>query len=380
LISGHSEGRPDQKTGAAWPWVLRQHAFFLVFVLLYGLAFLVEAYVLDSGRIDWRAFASYSTIYMYGAVLFLFVCLYVLYVMILVRPEHLTAYCLNGIRTKILTKERILMALPIIIFLPIFLSTFTQIKTLIPLANPFSWDPLFMEWDFVLHGGRHPWLWLQPVLGHPLVTKGIYWLYIAWLLVLQAVVFWQTLSVARPLLRMQFFLTFILSWALLGSLGGTLLSSTGPVFYGEVTGLPSPYVPLLDYLRSLNQTGDFSLIEVQDWLWQVYQGGDVAEFSGISAMPSMHVAMVTIFALLGWRVHWAIGTVLTLFAMIILVGSVHLAWHYAVDGYAGIIGACLIWALVGAVLRRHSAFAEDPDRLRGDPGKVLEARTYTNLR
>ena len=179
---------------------------------------------------------------------------------------------------------------------------------------------------------------------------------------------------------MQFFLTFILSWALLGSLGGTLLSSTGPVFYGEVTGLPSPYVPLLDYLRSLNQTGDFSLIEVQDWLWQVYQGGDVAEFSGISAMPSMHVAMVTIFALLGWRVHWAIGTVLTLFAMIILVGSVHLAWHYAVDGYAGIIGACLIWALVGAVLRRHSAFAEDPDRLRGDPGKVLEARTYTNLR
>jgi hypothetical protein len=84
--------------------------------------------------------------------------------------------------------------------------------------------------------------------------------------------------------------------------------------------------------------------------------------------------MVTIFALLGWRVHWAIGTILTLFAMIILVGSVHLAWHYAVDGYAGIIGACLIWALVGAVLRRQSVFALGPGQLRRDSGKVLEAR------
>jgi hypothetical protein len=120
LINSHSEGRLDQKTGAVWPWVLRQHAFFLAFVLLYALAFLVEAYVLDPGRIDWRPFFSYFMIYRYGAVLFLFVCLYVLYVMILVRPEHLTAYCLNGIRTKILTKERILMALPIIVFLPKF--------------------------------------------------------------------------------------------------------------------------------------------------------------------------------------------------------------------------------------------------------------------
>lgn len=352
--------RAAQREKGVLTWVLRQHAFFMAFIILYVLAFFVEASVLDPSRIATKAFTSYFIAYVYLALFVFYICFYMLYVMFFIHPENLVETCLAGIRTKILPKERVLMALPILIFLPIFLSIFTQVKTMIPLANPFSWDEVFAAWDLSLHGGHQPWVWLQPILGHPLVTKGTYILYILWFFVLQGVVFWQTFSISRPCLRMQFFLTFVLSWALMGSIGGTLFSSAGPVFYGEVVSGPNPYAPLLDYLKSLDTTGGFGLIEVQEWLWRVFEEGDVAQFSGISAMPSMHVAMVAIFALLGWRVHWGLGLTFTLFAALILVSSVHLAWHYAVDGYAGILGVCLIWALVGATLRRLPAFADQP--------------------
>jgi len=359
--------------GGLTVWVLRQHAFFMAFVVLYVLAFLIEASILDPGRIAAKAFTSYAIAYVYLLLFVFYICLYMIYVMFFVRPENLIATCIDGIRTKILPKKRVMMALPIIVFLPVFLSIFTQIKTMIPLANPFSWDALFAAWDLTLHGGRQPWVWLQPLLGHPLVTKATYIVYILWFFVLQGVVFWQTFSVSRPLLRMQFFLTFVLSWALLGSIGGTLLSSAGPVYYGELVAGPNPYALQMDYLRSLDPAGGFSLVEIQNWLWRVYSEGDVAQFSGISAMPSMHVAMVAIFALLGWRVHWALGIGFTLFALSILVSSVHLAWHYAVDGYAGILGVCLIWALVGAVLRQLPAFAPAAEPVGEAHGRPVAA-------
>jgi hypothetical protein len=42
--------------------------------------------------------------------------------------------------------------------------------------------------------------------------------------------------------------------------------------------------------------------------------------------------------------------VLTAYAVIIFIGSVHLGWHYAIDGYLGIAGTWLIWKFAGFVL------------------------------
>ena len=80
---------------------------------------------------------------------------------------------------------------------------------------------------------------------------------------------------------------------------------------------------------------------------------DVAMGSGISAMPSMHVALATLFALVGWRTNRWVGIATTLFAVIIQIGSVHLGWHYAIDGYAGAVGMIVIWLLVGRALARR---------------------------
>ena len=68
---------------------------------------------------------------------------------------------------------------------------------------------------------------------------------------------------------------------------------------------------------------------------------------GISAMPSMHVATSVLFALVAWQTHRKLGIVLTVHAAAVMIGSVHLAWHYALDGYIGALLTYGIWRAAG---------------------------------
>jgi membrane-associated phospholipid phosphatase len=103
----------------------------------------------------------------------------------------------------------------------------------------------------------------------------------------------------------------------------------------------------MDYLKTTSELVPVPTLELQRMLWENYQNNGAAVGSGISAMPSMHVAIAALMALFGWRHSRAAGIALTVYALVVLIGSVHLAWHYALDGYAGALGAWLIWWLVG---------------------------------
>jgi hypothetical protein len=58
-------------------------------------------------------------------------------------------------------------------------------------------------------------------------------------------------------------------------------------------------------------------------------------------------ATAVLFALVGWRTSRTLGIVLTAYAAAILIGSVHLGWHYAIDGYFGAALVITLWWAAG---------------------------------
>jgi hypothetical protein len=298
----------------------------------------------------------YSTLFftMAGAAMVLFVVAYAIHLRLVVRPNDFIGTFLSDLFGRFLTLRRVCVVLPVFVLIPFFGATFTNMKMLIPVIQPFSWDPTLAEWDRLLHGGLHPWQWLQPILGHFYVTSFINAVYHSWFFVAYGVLLWQATNTSRPRLRMQYLLTFLLIWALIGNAAAIMLSSAGPVYFGRVTGVADPFAPLMDYLHQASEVVPVPALGVQEMLWKTYAAKGMAVGGGISAMPSLHVAIAFSFVLLARAVDRRLAAAAALFALLILIGSVHLGWHYAVDGYLAIPMTWLIWRCVGWLLDRRA--------------------------
>jgi hypothetical protein len=327
--------------------VLRAHLWLAALVLFYlAAAYLVAGY---HGLTQGLSLSRYVLVVpqMTAIYLLFFALLYLVYVMVVIRPARLIRYLVTDIQENWLITERFLGGFVVVLILQLFFSIFTSMKAMIPVIHPFSWDTTLAEWDRMLHGGVDPWALMHPLVGHPLVTTVINFLYQCWLYILYGVLVWQAFALNDQRLRLQFFLTLVATWALLGNLAATLLSSAGPVYFGRVTGLEDPFGPLMGYLRAANETSPVWALEIHDRLWDTYTANTDQLGKGISAMPSIHVATSVLFALTTWRFSRRLGVVLWLYAVAILVGSVHLAWHYALDGYLAAVATCLLWIGVG---------------------------------
>ena len=276
---------------------------------------------------------------------------YSVYVMIFIRPHKLTNFLSNNLQQR-LTMERFIHSLPVIVLLPIFVSSFTIFKAAIPVFHFYAWDERLAEWDRILHLGIDPWRWLQIFFTFPLVTFVINFFYNLWFFILYGVIYYLAFSMKNLKLRMQFLLSFVLSWIVLGTIFATVFSSVGPCYYGYLFPKKNPFAPLMLYLNNANQHFPIWALDTQQMLWN--NANDKAEMYqlGISAMPSMHVATAVLIALWAARINWGLGIFGIFFTFIILIGSIHLGWHYALDGYIGGLGAYMIWHGVGWKLRQ----------------------------
>ena len=216
--------------------------------------------------------------------------------------------------------------------------------------NPYSWDPFFAKIDKIVHGGYQAWQLWQPILGYPTITYIINFIYNLWFFIMLAILYWQAFSLRDWKLSKQFYISFVIAWAFLGTGLATLFSSAGPCYYDKIVINSNTYQPLLNYLNKVNESFPIWALDTQKMLWNNYVSDKIGLGGGISAMPSMHVSSSLLFALLGWRIHRVLGAILTIFTAIIMIGSVHLAWHYAIDGYVSIFLTLLIWYAVGLFL------------------------------
>lgn len=283
------------------------------------------------------------------------ICLgYVAHVVAVRRPPKAISYLRRHLRSEVFTLERATAGLVVVALLPPFISTFSSLKAMISFVHPFSFDPLFAELDRALHGGVDPWRLLQPVLGQPMVTSAVSFVYALWFFAMFTALLWYGFSRRALRLRMRFLLSFVITWGLLGTVAATALASAGPCYFGRVTGLADPFAPLMEYLHRAQEIYPVWALTAQERLWELYQSSTLGLGAGISAMPSIHVASAFLVFLAARRTNRIAGVVAAAFFGLILVGSVHLGWHYAIDGYAGVLGAWAVWWVVGRWLIKSS--------------------------
>ncbi len=241
----------------------------------------------------------------------------------------------------------------IIIFsiIPLFMCSYSSIKQSIPLFNHFSFDSWLYRIDKILHFNYSPWEILHPLVGYPIITLFIDFCYLAWGSIFVYSLLYMACHGDRRL-RLQFFISLACCWILIGNILAIVLSSAGPCYFSEVTGATvSPYAELFDYLRSIP---GLKAVGIQSSLWQAFQAGHFMPLGGISAMPSMHVSIAVLLALLYRNMNRWLGWAFTGFAIHVQIGSVHLGWHYAVDGYLSAIMTILIWKGSGWMLRQKN--------------------------
>jgi PAP2 superfamily len=285
------------------------------------------------------------------------------WIMLVVRPRRLFRHIADDCAGNLFAPERIALALPVLLGMPVAMSVYSSLKRMIPDLVPYRFDETFWRLDHWLHFGHDPWRLLQPLLGTPSVTATISLLYHqTWLSLMILIWIWQACSLSRPRLRLQFLIAYLLVWVLLGNFGAVMLSSAGPPYYAEVTGLASPYAELFDYLKHADASHDVWSVKLQRLLWASHLSGGHGVGTGISAMPSVHVATTTLFTLLALSYGSVIGAVFVVYLAIIVVGSIHLGWHYAVDSYLSILLTVALWRGIGALLRRRLRFESDGER------------------
>ncbi|MET2899270.1 phosphatase PAP2 family protein [Vibrio rotiferianus] len=282
---------------------------------------------------------------------------YYFYLLFKLEPHPLKAFFYKA-KTSLTPINRTLYILFLIISVHVTFSSFTYLKSIIPFIHNFKYDALFSDIDRLLHFGIDPWIITHTIFSSPWMTLIINIFYNLWFFYFLGLLIYFIFSQSNPKLRLQFILSFLSCWMIFGALFATLLSSAGPCFY-EVLLDDARYGLLMERLHSQNDYisnyTDIPLwaLGTQESLWNDYVNSESGVGSGISAMPSMHVSIAAICALALYQVKKLVGIFAWIFTAIIQIGSVHLAWHYAIDGYASIIITILLWKVVGRYLETN---------------------------
>ncbi len=238
------------------------------------------------------------------------------------------------------------------------LTSFSILKSSIPRFVPFYADPYLRDADrFIL--GTDVWRLTHAALG-PAATVALDRAYLLYFVALVVILVW--LCTTRDIrFQIRGLLTFTAIWLLLGVFLATLCSSVGPVFYREFEHDGS-FDPLLHRLAVIDAQYGLAMVRTSNWLREQATSG--AFGAGISAMPSLHVgkvwfALVLVKHRLGH--HWLTYFTGAFFA-VMWVASVHLAWHYAVDGLVSIAAVSLIWHGAGRLVDRLEKASEPAHR------------------
>lgn len=214
------------------------------------------------------------------------------------------------------------------------------LKVIVPFLNPQLLDGPLARLDAAIHLGLNPGPFALALFPWPFFLRAIDAYYAAFVPLTVAGMAWFLTVCSRPE-RARFAAGFALLW-LVGAWLYVALPALGPcyVYAGDYAQI-APNVPLQAATQKLLMTHYRAL------LGAAARGETmrILPVLGVAAMPSLHVAAHAFLALFARKrsrplfLLFAAATVLT------FLGSLVTGWHYAVDGYAGLLLAILCWHL-----------------------------------
>ena len=209
--------------------------------------------------------------------------------------------------------------------------SFMWTKPLLNYLVPFRADPLLAAVDHAIFLGHDPSAYLQFLNSVPMAVfyhRGWFAMMIITLLLL--------LSRPPSPEKSAAITSYFLLWSVFGPLVHCLFPAGGPIFFAQLG-----YGDRFSAIQLPENVGQMS-----EYLWTIYAGQGFGPGAGISAMPSLHIAttswMIIVFALFARRWLPAVAA----FGGLILLLSVSLGWHYAIDGIVGAAGAMSCYLLM----------------------------------
>jgi hypothetical protein len=252
----------------------------------------------------------------------------------------------------------ITVTVPFLLIL-VLMSFFGSIKSLIQFINPYYLDQPLVSLDRFIHFGFNPWEITHAWFGSLAATKTIDFMYQLWFVVLMGYTMWMVLNYKLGVTRAKFLVCYVLTWTILGSVLAVIFSAVGPCFYEPILFSSNVYEPLMSRLHEISEInkghGGIGLhaMNNQATLVGYFTDNTIGIGSGITAMPSMHVSFAMLLFLSTRELNKKAGYITLIYLLFIQVGSVHLGWHYAVDGYISMILTWILWRLSGWIVNRY---------------------------
>ena len=338
-----------------WSQSREEYRWLGALVALTALAFLIASSAgFVAGLPAWKITFSYvKVIWIMGPAAVVLAAIPILIRALVLRIRNPLAEMMPFLRSRFGSPALAAGTLLPILAIPVLMGSFGTLKMLMPLARDFSWDDWLAAADKLMFLGYQPWQFTHAVFGGAYFTHLIDLVYSMWVaLLFTAVLFYSLLAPRYE--RARFFLAFAGSWLLIGVAGAYLFASAGPC-YAALIGAQSAgeFAPLMERLKAMHEGGTkLGAYEWQGILWQHHAAREYGFAMGVSAMPSMHNAITVLYALSLGRASRPIRIGAWTFVALIFIGSVHLGWHYAIDGIGAGLMMWGIWAAAGKYLDR----------------------------
>jgi hypothetical protein len=216
-------------------------------------------------------------------------------------------------------------------------SLFLPLKYAIPSEIPFWLDRPLAEIERSLFGAD-PWQVLDRILGPALMPVDR--LYALWLPV-QTLGLFLVVVQSPSSAKSRALIAYSLAWLVLGVIAAVLFSSVGPIFFDRVFGATR-----FEQLGSTLSAGDATAMRAEsDAMWRSYATREPGVVAGMSAFPSMHVAISLWLFLAARTLAARIAPLAAAYFLFVWIASVQLGWHYVADGLGAAAGMLALWVV-----------------------------------